>query len=64
VLRDEGISYAERLQGAGVAVTHMHAPDMSHNFAVHPATVARFPQSDSALTRIAGWLRATLAAAP
>jgi acetyl esterase len=62
VLRDDGIAYAEKLGAAGVAVTHMHAPDMHHNFPVHPGTVARFPQSDTALTRIAGWLRATLAA--
>jgi acetyl esterase len=60
VLRDEGIAYAEKLRAAGVMVTHMHAPDMHHNFAVHPGTVARFPQSDAALTRFAGWLRATL----
>ncbi len=63
VLRDDGIAYAEKLKAAGVAVTQMHAPDMHHNFPVHPATVARFPQSDAALARIAGWLRATLAAA-
>jgi acetyl esterase len=63
VLRDDGIAYAEKLAAAGVAVTHINAPDMHHNFPVHPATVARFPQCDSALTRIAGWLRATLAAA-
>jgi acetyl esterase len=60
VLRDDGIAYAEKLGAAGVAVTHMHAPDMHHNFPVHPGTVARFPQSDAALTRIAGWLRASL----
>ena len=53
VLRDDGTAYAEKLEAAGVAVTHMHSPDMHHNFPVHPATVARFPQSDAALTRIA-----------
>jgi acetyl esterase len=63
VLRDDGIAYAEKLAAAGVAVTHINAPDMSHNFPVHPATVARFPQCDSALSRIAGWLRAKLAVA-
>ena len=61
VLRDDGIAYAEKLGAAGIAVTHMHASDMHHNFPVHPGTVARFPQSDAALTRIAGWLRTTLA---
>jgi acetyl esterase len=61
VLRDEGLAYAQKLEAAGVAVTHLHAPDMHHNFPVHPGTVARFPQCDAALTHIAGWLRATLA---
>ncbi len=62
VLRDDGIVYAQKLGAAGVAVTHMHAPDMHHNFPVHPGTVARFPQSDAAFSKIAGWLRATLTA--
>jgi acetyl esterase len=62
VLRDEGIAYAAKLGAAGVGVTHMHAPDMHHNFPVHPGTVARFPQCDAALSRVADWLRATLAA--
>lgn len=59
-LRDEGIAYAERLMAAGVKVTHLHSPDMHHNFPVHPGTVARFPQSVDALNRIAGWLKDTL----
>ena len=63
VLRDDGIAYAEKLAAAGIAVTHLHASDMNHNFPVHPATVARFPQSDAALIQIASWLRATLAPA-
>jgi acetyl esterase len=58
VLRDEGIAYAEKLGKAGIAVTHLHAPDMHHNFLVHPATVARFPQCEAALDAIAGWVRA------
>jgi acetyl esterase len=62
VLRDEGIAYAEKLKAAGVAVTHLHAPDMHHNFPVHPGTLARFPQSDAAFAQIAAWLRETLAA--
>jgi acetyl esterase len=61
VLRDEGLAYAQKLEAAGIALTHLHAPDMHHNFPVHPATVARFPQCDAALTQIAAWLRATLA---
>jgi acetyl esterase len=60
VLRDEGLAYAEKLEAAGVAVTRFHAPDMHHNFPVHPATVARFPQCDRALAEIASWLRVTL----
>ena len=60
VLRDEGIAYAEKLRGAGVAVTHLHAPDMHHDYPVSPGTVARFPQCLTTLSEIAGWLRATL----
>jgi acetyl esterase len=60
VLRDEGLAYADKLVAAGVAVTHLHAPDMHHNFPVHPGTVARFPESSAALAEIAGWLRMTL----
>jgi acetyl esterase len=59
-LRDEGIAYAGKLKAAGVAVTHLHAPDMHHNFPVHPGTVARFPQSIAALNEFAGWLRSTM----
>jgi acetyl esterase len=61
VLRDEGLAYAQKLDAAGVATTHLHAPEMHHNFPVHPGTVARFPQCDAAVLKIAGWLRATLA---
>ena len=60
VLRDEGLAYAEKLAAAGVTVKHLHAPDMNHNFSVTPGTVARFPQSDTALAEVAAWLRATL----
>ncbi len=61
-LRDEGIAYAVKLKAAGVAVTHLHAPDMHHNFPVHPGTVARFPQSIAALNEFAAWLRRTVSA--
>lgn len=60
VLRDDGIAYAKKLKSAGVAVTHIHAADMHHNFPVHPETVARFPQCKSTLNEIGGWLRTTL----
>lgn len=58
-LRDEGTAYAEKLAKAGVVVTHLHAPDMHHNFPVHPGTVARFPQSVAALNEFAEWVRMT-----
>jgi acetyl esterase len=61
VLRDEGVAYAQKMAAAGAAVTHLHSPDMHHNFPVHPGTVARFPQSNQALAAFAAWLRDTLA---
>lgn len=57
VLRDEGIRYAERLEQAGVAVTHIHYGDMHHNFPVWPLTVAALPQSYEARKEMAGWIR-------
>lgn len=60
VLRDEGTAYAEKLRRAGVATTHLHAPDMHHNFPVSPGTVARFAQSQTTLNEVAGWLRAMM----
>lgn len=60
VLRDEGIAYAEKLTAAGVAVTHLHAPDMGHNFPATPNLVGRFPQPIETLADIAAWLQATL----
>jgi acetyl esterase len=57
VLRDEGIAYARKLESAGVPVTHIHSPDMHHNFPVSPGTVARFPQSNEALEQIAAFVR-------
>lgn len=60
ILRDEGIAYAQKLTGAGVRVTHLHSPDMGHNFPATPSTVGRFPQSLETLDRIADWLREVL----
>ena len=60
VLRDDGVLYAEKLSAAGVAVTRLHSPDMSHNFPISPGLVARFPQCLEMLNQIAGWLRSTL----
>jgi acetyl esterase len=62
VLRDEGIAYAAKLTAAGVAVTHLHAPDMGHNFPVTPSQVARFAQGVETLDAVAEWLKRTLAA--
>lgn len=59
-LRDDGIAYAKKLAQAGIAVTHLHAADMHHNFPVHPGTVARFPQCVAALRDFAQWIRATV----
>jgi acetyl esterase len=59
-LRDEGIAYADKLRTAGANVTHLHYPDMHHNFPVHPGTVARFPQSVEALVQFAEWLKLVL----
>ena len=56
VLRDEGFAYVAQLRQAGVAVTHLHSPDMHHNFPVNPGTVMRFPQCAETLAEIAGWL--------
>jgi len=61
VLRDEGIAYAEKLKAVGTAVTHLHAPDMCHNFPTMPNFVARFPQSNATLAEIAAWLKTTTA---
>ena len=62
VLRDEGVEYAHKLLAAGIELTHLHAPEMHHNFPVHPATVARFPQCEAALGQIGAWLKRTLGA--
>ncbi|HEY9603186.1 MAG TPA: alpha/beta hydrolase [Allocoleopsis sp.] len=64
VLRDEGIAYAEKLAMAGIAVTHLHAPDMNHNFVAFPGTVRRFPQSNATLAQISQWLQAVLRSKP
>jgi acetyl esterase len=60
VLRDEGVAYAQKLSAAGIQVTHLHSPDMSHNFPATPNLVARFPQCRQTLDEIAAWLQAIL----
>jgi len=59
-LRDEGIAYAAKLAAAGVDLTHLHSPDMGHNFPAHPNLVGRFPQCRETLAEIAAWLRKTM----
>ena len=63
MLRDEGIAYAGKLQAAGIDVTHLHAPDMGHNFPATPNLVGRFPQSWQTLVDVAAWLKACVTAA-
>ena len=60
-LRDGGIAYAEKLTKAGLSLVHLYAPDMHHNFPVHPRTVVRFPQCNETLREIADWLKTTVA---
>jgi acetyl esterase len=40
-LRDEGIAYAQRLEGAGVAVEHIHVEDQMHGFLLLDRAVAK-----------------------
>lgn len=61
-LRDEGIAYAGKLRAAGTAVTHLHSPDMGHNFPATPNLVGRFPECRETLAEIAVWLKTTFAA--
>jgi acetyl esterase/lipase len=62
VLRDESVAYAEKLRAGGTAVTHLHSPDMGHNFPATPNLVARFPECNETRAQIANWLKLTLAA--
>nr|WP_283102291.1 alpha/beta hydrolase [Haloplanus sp. XH21] len=54
-LRDEGAAYADRLQAAGVSVTHAHYPGMVHVFASFPD----LERATDARRRIAADLQAT-----
>jgi acetyl esterase len=40
-LRDEGVAFAERLRGAGVAVEHVHADDQMHGFIMQTRAIPR-----------------------
>ncbi len=43
-LRDEGIKLAEKLESAGVPVTHVHAHDQMHGFAMQTRAITRAAQ--------------------
>jgi acetyl esterase len=57
-LRDEGIAYAERLQAAGVQVTHRHHADMFHDFF---SFVNLIDAGNEAVERVGAEIRALVA---
>jgi acetyl esterase len=57
-LRDEGIAYAERLEAAGVQVTHRHHEDMFHDFL---SFVNLIEAGNEAVERVGGEIRALVA---
>ena len=57
-LRDEGIAYAQRLQAAGVPVTHRHHQDMFDDFF---SFVNLIEAGNEALERIGGEIRTLVA---
>ena len=57
-LRDEGIAYAERLQAAGVQVTHRHHEDMFHDFF---SFVNLIDAGNEAVERVGAEIRALVA---
>jgi acetyl esterase len=59
-LRDEGIAYAQRLEAAGVSVTHRHHDDMFHDFF---SFVNLIDAGNEAVERAGGEIR-TLVGAP
>lgn len=61
ILRDQGRAYAERLQAAGVPVTHREVPGMLHDFTVLPGV---FTPAHDVLDQIADILNAAFAAEP
>jgi len=58
-LRDEGVAYAERLEDAGVAVSHHHYPDAIHGFVTMLAEPARVDRAFDAIGDLAADLDAT-----
>ena len=59
-LRDEGIAYAERLEAAGVEVSHHHYDDAIHAFVQLAAEPFEFDPSKEALADVADNLRTVL----
>ena len=57
-LRAEGIAYAQRLQAAGVPVTHRHHQDMFHDFF---SFVNLIEAGNEAVERIGGEIRTLVA---
>jgi acetyl esterase len=56
-LRDEGVAYAQRLRAAGVAVDHLHYPDMIHSFF---SFVNVFDRGDEAVADVGRLVRSHL----
>lgn len=59
-LRDEGIAYAERLEEAGVDVTHLHYDDAIHIFVQMAAAPFEFDPSQEAFADVVSEFRAAL----
>ncbi|MFC6838111.1 alpha/beta hydrolase [Halomarina ordinaria] len=59
-LRDEGVAYAERLEAAGVDVTHHHYDDVIHAFVQMAVAPFGFERSGEAFDDVAGDLRDAL----
>ena len=60
-LRDEGVAYAERLEDAGVDVTHRHYDDAIHAFVQMATDPFGFERSGEAFDDVCGDLREALA---
>jgi acetyl esterase len=58
VLRDEGQTYAKRLEEAGVDVTQVFAEGMNHGFACSVSEFPFLPQAKDLLRKVAKWIAA------
>jgi acetyl esterase len=58
VLRDEGQTYAKRLEEAGVDVTQVFAEGMNHGFACSMNEFPFLPQAKDLLRKVAKWIAA------